>query len=133
MAVTYGNSPAQSNRDLIRTLVNDTTGRLSDEFIAWTLTAEPNVWYAAALCAETIGGQLSQAGDLTVGDLSIRRTVNEWRNLAKTLRARGSRGAVPFAGGITQTDKDTEQTAADRPAPSFAVGMHDYDSSTGDY
>jgi hypothetical protein len=125
MSVTFTNSPAGSNRDLIRILINDTTGRLSDEYIAYSLTAEPSVWYAAALCAETISGQFSQSGDLTVGDLSIRRSISEYRNLAKTLRARGSRGAVPFAGGLTVSDKDTEKTDTDRVKPAFSIGMHD--------
>ena len=125
MSVTFGNRPANSNLDLVRILINDTTGRLSDETINYFLASEASVWYAAALCAETIGGQLSQSGDITVGDLSIRRTVNEYRSLAKTLRQRGSRGAVPFAGGISISAKNTERAASDRVVPAFSVGMHD--------
>lgn len=129
MSATFGNNPAGSNRDLVRILINDTTGLLSDETINYFLTSEPNVWYAAAMCAETIGGQQSQSGDMTVGDLSIRRVVSEYRNLAKQLRSRGSRGAVPFAGGLTLSDKDTEKTDTDRVPPAFSIGMHD-DGST---
>ena len=129
MSVTFGNNPAGSNRDLVRILIHDTTGLLSDETIDYFLTSEASVWYAAAMCAETIGGQKSQAGDLTVGDLSIRRTISEYRNLAKQLRSRGSRGAVPFAGGLTLTDKDTERTDTDRVPPAFSIGMHDDGSS----
>jgi hypothetical protein len=125
MSVTFGNNPAGSNLDLVRVLINDTTGRLSDETINYFLTSEASVWYAAAMCAETIGGQYSQTGDLTVGDLSIRRSVVEYRNLAKQLRARGSRGAVPFAGGMTQSAKLTETLDTDRVPPAFTIGMHD--------
>lgn len=125
MSATFTNNPAGSNRDLVRILVNDTTGRVSDEYIAYTLTSEPNVWYAAALCADTIAGQFSQSGDLTVGDLTIRRSISEYRGLAKTLRARGTRGAVPFAGGITVSDKEVERSDADRVPPAFSIGMHD--------
>jgi hypothetical protein len=125
MSVTFTNKPATSNRDLVRILINDTTGRLSDEFIDYTLTSEASVWYAAAMCAEAIGGQYSQSGDMTVGDLTLRRTVNEYRNMAKQFRVRGSRSAVPFAGGITQSVKDTELDDSDRVVPAFSIGMHD--------
>lgn len=130
MTVTFGNNPAGSNRDLVRILVNDTTGMLSDESIDYFLSSEPSVWYAAAMCADTISGQLAQSGDLTVGDLSIRRQIVGWRSLASDLRRRGSRGAVPFAGGISQTAKNTEQDATDRPPMPFRLGMHDDAGST---
>jgi hypothetical protein len=130
MSVTFTNDPAGSNRDLVRIIVNDTTGKLSDETIAYFLASEPSVWYAAAMCADTIAGQYSQAGDLTVGDLTIRRNVAEYRSLARSLRQRGSLGAVPFAGGISQADKDAETSDTDRVAPAFRVGQTDDPGST---
>lgn len=124
MSATFGNNPAGSNLDLVRILVHDTTGKLSDETINYLLSSEASVWYAAAMCAETIAGSISQSGDVTVGDLSIRRTVNEYRNLAKQLRLRGARGAVPFMGGLTQTAHAAEADT-DRIPSAFSVGMHD--------
>lgn len=133
MAATFTNRPANSNRDLIRILVHDTdtaNAKLSDETIDYYLSSEPSVWYAAALAAETIAGQYSAQGTLTVGDLSIQRQVSEYRGLSKQLRMRGARGAVPFAGGIKISDKDTEEDDTDRVAPSFKIGLHDDKGST---
>lgn len=127
MAVTFGNSPATRDRDLIRTLIGDTTGKLSDEFIDYAISSEANVWYAAAMCADVIGGQTGTVTDMTVGDLSIRYGTGQtnYAALAKQFRVRGSMSAVPFAGGLTQSDKDTEKDNTDRVVPAFSIGMHD--------
>ena len=128
MSATFTNKPATSNRDLIRILIFDTdtsAAKLSDETIDYFLTSEPSVWYAAAMCAETVAGQYSSKGILRVGDLSIQYGVAEYRSLAKQLRERGTRGAVPFAGGITQSDKDAELADSNRIMSAFTIGMHD--------
>jgi hypothetical protein len=132
MSVTYGNDPAHSNLDLVRVLVQDTTGRLSDETINCFLTSEPSVWYAAAMCADTLAGLMGGSGSLTVGDLSSVSWLSapQLRSLAKSLRVRGSQAAVPFAGGIKVSDKDTEKADTDRVPHAFAVGMHDDQGST---
>lgn len=133
MSATFTNRPATSNRDLVRILVHDTdcaNAKLSDETIDYYLTSEPSVWYAAGMAAETIAGQYSAQGTITVGDLSIQRSISEYRGLSKQLRMRGARGAVPFAGGIKLSDKDTETADSDRVAPSFTIGIHDDKGST---
>lgn len=132
MTATFTNNPSGSNRDLVRILIQDTTGRLSDETINYFLTSEPSVWYAAAICAETLAGLMGGSGSLTVGDLSSVSWLSapQLRSLAKSFRVRGSLAAVPFAGGISQSDKNTETANTDRVSPSFTVGMHDDVGST---
>ena len=130
MSVTFTNRPATSNRDLVRILIHDTTGRLSDETIDYFLTSEPSVWYAAAMCCDTLSAEAQGKTSLTVGDLSVGYSAGEYKALAKSFRIRGSRAAVPFAGGITQSDKNTETADSDRAEPSFAIGMHDDAGST---
>lgn len=130
MSVTFGNDPAGSNRDAIRILIHDTTGRLSDETIAYFLASEPSVWYAAAMCCDTLAAQQGGKTSLTVGDLSIGYSAGEYKSLSKSFRIRGSLAAVPFAGGISQSDKDTETSDTDRVGPSFTIGMHDDVGST---
>lgn len=127
MTVTFSNNPANSNRDLVRILIDDTTGKLSDETIGYFLTSEPSVWYAAAMCADLLAGQMAAKGSLTVGDLSVVSWLSapQYRALAKQFRVRGSMAAVPYMGGRTESLKQSEASDSDRVAPAFTVGMHD--------
>jgi len=127
MTATFSNNPSGSNRDLVRILISDTTGKLSDETINYLLASEPSVWYAAAMACDLIAGQTEGVSGMTVGDLTINYggVRSDYVSLAKQLRVRGSRGAVPFAGGITQSAKDTEKANTDRVVPAFSIGMHD--------
>ncbi len=132
MTVTFTNNPAGSNRDLIRILVHDTTGQLSDETINYFLTSEPSVWYAAAMCCDTLAAEHGGRTSLTVGDLTVGYSAAEYKSLARNYRTRGSLAAVPFAGGIRESDKDTEATDTDRVPHAFSIGMHDDNGSTYD-
>lgn len=138
MSHTFTNNPAGSNIDLLRVLLDDTTtsaSKFSDETLQWFVDNSASVWYAAAEAADTYAGVLAGKGSKRVGDLAVDYggSVGEYRAMAQRFRARGSRGAVPFAGGITRTDKDAERADTDRVGPAFSVGMHDYtgSSSTG--
>ena len=156
MTWTFSNNPGGSNRDLIRTLVSDTnTSRqlLTDEFIAYTLAAKPNVYLAAALCAETLVSSTAAtaaylASNITrkkVGDLELSyggggsaggSAADHYRALAKTLRLQAASRVAPFSGGISVDDKQTQQDDTDWSKPPFRLGQHDYDSlstSTGLY
>jgi len=130
MTATFTNKPDTSNLDLVRILVNDTTGSLSDETINYFLASEPSVWYAAAMCCDTLASQAGGQTSLTVGDLSIAYSAGEYKTMAKSYRIRGARGAVPFAGGISVSAKDTEKDDTDRVAPAFSIGMHDDPGTT---
>jgi len=104
--------------------------KFSDEDLAWFIANSASVWYAAAEAAETYAGVLAAAaGSKAVGDLSVVNAgVNAvyYRSMAARFRARGSRDAVPFAGGISQSGKDAEKADSDRVAPAAAIGIHDY-------
>jgi len=120
----------------MRMLLHDTssgTMKFSDEELAWFVANSASVWYAAAEAADTYAGTLAAKGSKSVGDLRIdyAGALAEYRAMSARFRARGARGAVPFAGGIFQSDKDTEEADTERAAPAFAVGMHDYYTSTG--
>jgi hypothetical protein len=129
-AWTYSGDPASSNRDAVRFLVGDTDPadkRLTDGEIAWALTEEANVFLAAALCAESIGGQYANLVSKAVGDLKIEygdRQKN-YADLAARLRRRGTiRGATPFFGGISRSDKRSREQDTDRVEPYFKRGLH---------
>ena len=136
MSYTFTNNPAGSNRDLLRTLLKDTSSgsaKFSDEALDWFLANSANVWYAAAEAADGLAAHLvSGGGSKQVGDLRIDYAGGAagWRSAAQRWRIRGNRDAKPFAGGVTVSDKDTEKADTNRAAPAFSVGMHDYTGST---
>lgn len=140
MTWTYTNNPANSNRDLVRDLINDTNTsdqKVSDEFIAYALSAKPNVYLSAALCAERIAGtKVDNVTRKKVGDLelSYEQQSASYRMLAKSLRVQAMTAAKPYSGGIGVSDKATQKSDSDWARPAFERGMHDYDrasTSTG--
>lgn len=136
MSYSYSNNPAGSNVDLLRMLLHDTssgTAKFSDEDLQWFVDNSANVWYAAAEAADTLAARITASGaSKSVGELRIDYggSAQHYENLAARWRSRGSRGAVPFAGGIFSADKDTENADTARSTPAFRVGQFDYAGST---
>lgn len=137
MTATYGNSPSTSNIDAVRFLTKDTsTGSAinSDEEIQWLIDTYPSIYLAAAAAADAIAGSYAdQASSKKVGDLSISyggRAV-EYTALAKSLRMQAALKATPFSGGISISDKDSQEADSDWDRPSFSRGMSDNYGSTG--
>jgi hypothetical protein len=139
---TYSGDPSATSRDAIRYLARDhdeTDPKISDEEIAWELSEQPNIYLAAANVAEIIGGNFaSKAKTKTVGSLSITYEARsaDYKSLAASLRLRARSGAasggspIPYAGGISITDKEATESDSDWAKPAFSVGMHDYPGSS---
>ena len=111
----------------IRRLVpGSTVFSTSTATIGWFVDTEPSLYYAAAAVAESCAATFGGKGALKVGDLAVDyQSGSFYRNLAKQLRTRGALGAVPIAGGITQSDKDAELADSNRIMSAFTIGMHD--------
>jgi hypothetical protein len=127
---TYSGDPAASVKDQVRFLVGDTDGAdqlLSDEEILWLVSEFGNPYLAAAQAAEAIysGGKLV---DKKIGDLEIKASMraDQFMKLAKSLRRRAGRGAMPYAGGISIADKDAYRDNTDIPTPAFEEGQYDH-------
>jgi hypothetical protein len=56
---------------------------------------------------------------MSVGDLSISGGADAWRKKAKSLDLMADTTAIPYAGGITLSDKLVDETDTDRVAPAF--------------
>lgn len=132
---TYSGDPSSSLRDAVRFLIRDTdeaNAKVSDEEIAWLLTQNNDDVYSAAIyAADNVATYFSnQIRTKTVGALSITyaATATEYRLLAKDLRLRRIRfGAfIPYSGGISKSDKETNESDTDWSKPAFSRGMHDY-------
>lgn len=137
---TYTGDPTNQTRDAVRFLIGDTDNtawKTTDEEIAFALAEEPNIYFAAAMCAKTIGARFATLVDKSVGDLKISygQRQSQYRDLARDLERRGAaRVGSIFATGISRAEVQTEKTDTDRLSPAFEVGMHDNPggSSEGD-
>ena len=100
----------------IRFWIQDTVASrqlLLDEEIDWTQTTEANVFMAAAACCDLLVAKAGSVKTRKVGDLEITYDPAFYRALAGTLRARGASGQVPYAGGISISDKIAQENDPD--------------------
>ncbi len=136
MTATFSNNPANSTRDAVRILINDTdtsAADLSDETIDWLIDSTSNVWFAAELAALTKASQLAeratskQVGDvkLVYGDLAGAMST-KLRELARDFRKRAVRiGAAPYSGGISISDIKSVLGDTDYARPEIELGADD--------
>jgi hypothetical protein len=128
MSWTYGGDPAANARDAIRFLIGDTDTTdqlLSDEEIAWvnteasgTSTGTTALYDAAYRCCLTIASKLAREADKQIGDLSVSMSqrAKAYREQAASLKALSGREGgvpIPYAGGITISDKDIDEENSD--------------------
>lgn len=131
MTFTYGGDPASSDRDAVRLLVGDTDSddpQLVDGEVDYFLSSTGAVRPAALAAARAILAKYARKVDQSVGDLryaySQRRAAYE-ALVGRLERDAAVKGAVPYAGGISQSDKETDQDDSDRVQPAFYRGQFD--------
>ena len=127
--VTYSGDPTASSLDKVRFLVGDTNTadpQLSDEEILWLISSQGNIYNAAAMACEQIVS-LGRLVDKKVGDFEIRGSsrARDLMSRAKSLRIRAAASAVPYAGGISRSDKQSYEDDTDRVTPAFHIGQFD--------
>ena len=136
MAITY-TAGDTGNRTRVRLLIGDTDTqapiqqRLEDEEIDDLLTISGGYRASAAAAAMALAAKFARlATSKSMGQASLAwRRYEQLTDLANDLRAGLSLAAVPFAGGISQSVKDTNALDTDRVKPNFKVGMLDNPST----
>lgn len=119
-------------RDVVRLLIGDTNTNdqlLSDEEIAFYTDNNANAYFAASDAAKAIAAKYARKVSTTVGDLrkELQQQREAYLQIADQLRARGSVSSlVPYAGGISIDDKQTQQEDTDRVKPAFRRRTQDY-------
>lgn len=133
MAWTYTASATPSNKDAVRRTIGDVlTGdqQLQDEEINYALTLYANIYLASAECCRWISAQFARKVDTVQGEL---RTLYSNQTRAYAARAnelqamgmaRGA-GSMPFAGGISVSDKAANLADTDRVTPQFNIGQNE--------
>lgn len=123
--------PGSSGKSWVRLRIGDTSSGdqlLSDEEINVFLDGEGNKYLAAAVAAETVGAQFARKVDKTVGRLRIAhgKAADAYFRTADRLRREMATRVAPYAGGISEADKDDAEDREDRVQPAFSRGMHDF-------
>ena len=136
---TY-NASVSTDRDKIRLLIGDTDTTdqlLSDEEIDFVITQQPNVYYAAAQCCETVAGKFSRDVSTTLEGMSIakRQRFENYLNMANNLRVMAMRAlpSKPFAASIDKDDRDaySHKENTNLVQPNFDIEMHYHPEGEG--
>lgn len=114
----------------IRRLIGDVlTGdqQLQDEEIAWAASRYTTIYGAAADCCRDIAAQFARKVDTVQGELRTLYSAQTKRymDLARDFESRALRGAAPYAGGISNADKQNVVDNTDRAPPDFLRGQFD--------
>ncbi len=132
MTWTYDNNPAGSDLSEVRYLVGDTDSTdelVSDEEIAYAVASEANNTMAAVRTARAIASKFARLVTKAVGDLKINYSdrVKHYMDLATFLEDSDPAAniPVPYAGGISVSDKDSVEENTDRVNPAFERGQFD--------
>ena len=82
---------------------------------------------SASACCESLAAQMSSQTDRKVGDMSLSgsQRAKAYTDKARELRNRGSRLAMPFAGGISVATKTANENDSDVVQPTFYRGQMD--------
>lgn len=140
MTWTYSGDPTSSARDQLRYRIGDTdqsSPLLSDEELDFELAeVSGSVARAAPSAAEEILSRFARQVDKSVGDLRIsasQRHAQYARTVAK-LKKSLRRGAAPWAGGISVSDKESRAADTDSVEPAFSRDLHSFppDPATGE-
>lgn len=129
---------AKSPMMQVRLIIGDTVceaPQLQDEEINLYLSLRSSIWGAAAECCRTLSSQYSRSADLRAGDserkFSQMATAYALRAQQFDAKAAASGAGLPYCGGISQPDKETQQQDPDRVNPQFALGMFDSNLPVG--
>jgi hypothetical protein len=137
MTWSYSGDPGASATDAIRFLIGDTDSTdplLSNEEIAWinleqsgSSTSTTDLYYSAHYACHSIGAKLARLADTQIGDLNIKlsQKAQGYLVLANELLKHANRqnAPIPYAGGISISDKSIDQDNSDVFRGWFASGQ----------
>lgn len=126
MPWTYSGNPGSCDKDQVRFLISDTNiGRqlVQDEEIEWLLTQEMNVYMAAAAACRSLIIKAGGTRRKRISDFDISYDVSFYRTTMGELTARGSSYQIPYAGGISASDKMAQQSDVNAVTPAFVKNL----------
>lgn len=132
--MSWSYNPTQlssSQKDQVRYLIQDTDSSdqlLSDEEINYEITRSGSVRLAASRIARTIAAKFSRKVDESAGKVSKKwsQLSTQYYSLADRLEAEAEELVAPFAGGLSESGKDTYRNDDDRVDPFFTRDTGDF-------
>lgn len=119
-------------KDQVRFLIGDTDASnplVQNEEIEWALSEQGNVYAAAALVAQTLGGRFATTADKSVGDLKLKfsEQSRNFFELAKNLKMQVlSLSQVQSAGADVIATKEANEADTTLVEPKFTKDMHEH-------
>jgi len=121
-------TPLYQVRSLIGDIINSDQ-QLPDSTIDWAISNYSNIWLAGAECCRMLAAQFSRKVDTVQGEIRTlySQQSKNYKMMALDLEQRGLlRGAsMPYAGGISISDKTTQVEDTDRVPPQFNLAWGD--------
>lgn len=133
---SFSGDPANSTRDLIRALVNDTnmdSPIYSDEIYDQLTVQFGGPLNVAAQICRMLAQKYASKASKRVGDLSIQYSdiSRNYRAMANDYQAQSDKGASPYAAGISKSDKASYRQSQDR-VGAFTT-MDQFDNKGGSF
>jgi len=133
MSFTYSGDPANSNRDAVRFLIQDTDQAdyfLEDAELDWLISEESTVKAAASRAAKAIATQFARLADTDIESVSVKYSQKQRQYLQMATRleieaASGSGVASPDVNGVSISDMESVREDDDRPNDRFYRGQFD--------
>ena len=127
MSWSYSGDPSKSDLDRVRFLVGDTDiddKLFSNEEINYVID-QHGIPSAAYRVAQNLVAKFSRFVDESVGAVKITfsQRVKHYNELAVRLKKEASESALPYAGGISISDKEVVEQDGDRSIPIFTRNM----------
>ena len=129
----YSGAPATVTADELKLIIGDLSTSSSGELLksaecTYFINTYGSARAAAPHAARAVAAMFADQVAKSVGDLqlSAQQKFQQYSTLATSLERQSALRAVPYAGGISRSDKDSVEADTDRVVPSFTVGMHDH-------
>jgi len=128
MAWSYGGNPVPGSLDEIRFLIGDTDSTnqlIQDGEVKYVMAQTSSSQECAAQCCEAVAAKLTGKADMSIGNVrvSFSQQAKSYMTLAVQLRAKVSLMIMPYAGGMSQGEKDAAASNTDAVKSIFSRGM----------
>lgn len=138
--MTWSYNPSllpSSAKDAVRLLIGDILacdGQMQDEEVNYFISTRGTLYGAAAECCRALASKFSRSVDQQTGTTKIMYSQMAKAYTAKAIdfefKSTIVGGAIPYAGGISVSDKMLNDMNEDRVLPIFTKGMMDGDENS---
>ena len=131
MSWSYNPSQLAVNaKDAVRLLIGDvvsTDQQMQDEEIVYLGTQRGSIYGTAAECCRALSAKFSRSVDQQAGTSKVYYSQMAKAYSVKALEfdVKASYSAMPYAGGISLSDKMMQDLNTDRVQPQFTIGIMD--------